>query len=141
MQRTSFFRSLALAGTVVFFGAGCSSPASPPAQPTNATTAQLEREGLEEQAVVRIDGSGYHPATVTIRKGQSVLWVNEDVGGNHWPASNPHPTHTDNPAFDPKQAIVPGSMWQFAFDKTGVWRYHDHLHPETQHGYAVTVIE
>lgn len=50
-------------------------------------------------------------------------------GGYFWPASNPHPTHEVYPEFDPRRPIEADSSWSFRFDKSGEWRYHDHLAP------------
>ncbi len=139
-MRSSFVRPLVFLGAVLLLGAGCATSTSPSVQ-TETTPSQIDQEGLQEQTVVRIDGSGYHPASVTVKKGQAVLWVNEDVGANHWPASDPHPTHTDYPEFDPKAEIAPGNIWTFVFEKMGTWHYHDHLHQKTENSYSVTVTE
>ncbi len=140
-MRSSFLRPVVLFGTLLLLGAGCATSATIPPQATDAPTSQIDQEGLEDQTVVRIDGSGYHPASVSVKKGKAVLWVNEDVAASHWPASDPHPTHTDYPTFDPKSEITPGNIWTFVFEKTGTWHYHDHLHQKTRNGYSVTVTE
>jgi plastocyanin len=72
--------------------------------------------------------SGFVPASVTIKKGTIVTFDNESTK-SMWPASAPHPTHTDYPEFDPKKAIAPGETWPFTFTKVGTWKYHDHLNP------------
>lgn len=108
-------------------GAGCAgTPASPS---VNATTSELENQGLVDSPVVSIGPNGFNPASITIKKGEAVMWINEDVGAPHWPASNPHPAHADYPGFAPGAAIAPGGSWQFEFDKVGTWGYHDHLNP------------
>lgn len=79
--------------------------------------------------VIEITDAGYTPAAVTVRRGQSVAFVN--TGANdHWPASNIHPTHSIYPEFDPRSPVRPGKTWAFRFDTVGVWRYHDHLYPD-----------
>ncbi|OGE80759.1 MAG: hypothetical protein A3H72_02400 [Candidatus Doudnabacteria bacterium RIFCSPLOWO2_02_FULL_48_8] len=77
---------------------------------------------------VAITADGYSPSELTINKGDSVKFVNND-NRLHWPASAPHPTHTDYSEFDPKQGIAAGGSWAFTFDKTGTWKFHDHLNP------------
>ena len=72
--------------------------------------------------------SGYTPSTVTVKKGTTVTFKNNGTK-LIWPASAPHPTHTDYPAFDPKVGIAAGASWSFKFDQVGTWRYHDHLNP------------
>ena len=77
---------------------------------------------------VKMAGSAFDPASLTIKKGDTVKFVNT-ASKAIWPASAPHPTHTDYPEFDPKQGIAAGSSWSFVFTKTGTWKYHDHLNP------------
>jgi plastocyanin len=77
---------------------------------------------------VKISSSGYSPATVTIHKGDYVQFTNTDTT-THWPASDPHPTHTGYPGFDADQALKTGENYRFQFEKVGTWGYHDHLHP------------
>src|SRR6266568_2740798 len=38
--------------------------------------------------------NGFQPHSITIKKGQTVIWTNKD-SDELWVASNPHPTHTD----------------------------------------------
>lgn len=72
---------------------------------------------------------GYESSKITIKKGTTMRFVNHGAD-DRWPASNIHPTHEIYPEFDPQKPIVPASEWSFAFDKTGVWYFHDHLSPE-----------
>ncbi len=82
--------------------------------------------------------SGYTPSSITVKKGTTVTFVNNDTK-SRWPASAPHPTHTIYPEFDPKAGIAAGKTWSFKFDKVGEWKFHDHLTP-TMFG-SVTVTE
>lgn len=99
--------------------------------------------------LVHIFPSGFHPQKIIIHKGQPVVWINLD-NSDHWPASDPHPTHDgyaksevpgsylDSVActgplsskprvFDPCGPLTFEAMWSFTFEQTGVWHYHDHL--------------
>ncbi len=87
---------------------------------------------------ISITSTGFSPAQVSVKKGTTVTFVNNDTK-LRWPASAPHPAHTDYPAFDPKKGIAAGASWSFTFDKVGTWSFHDHLNP-TQFG-KVTVTE
>src|SRR3989344_2834977 len=78
--------------------------------------------------VVKITDDGFEPETINIKKGGKVTWVNK-TSGYSWPASNPHPAHTDFPEFDPQLPMKKGQAWSFTFDKVGKWGYHDHLNP------------
>lgn len=77
---------------------------------------------------IKMTNNGFEPSTLTINKGDIVRFSNLD-DTNRWPASAPHPTHTDYPQFDAKKAIEVGKLWSFTFDRTGTWKFHDHLIP------------
>ena len=81
-----------------------------------------------QQTGVMITASGFEPGELKIKKGTAVTFYNQDTK-SRWPASAPHPTHTDYPEFDPKQPLPLGQSWSFTFEKTGTWKYHDHLNP------------
>ncbi len=68
------------------------------------------------------------PSEVIIHQGDTITFKNEDKK-DHWPASNLHPTHGIYPEFDPQMAITPGSSWEFKFQKSGKFKFHDHLYP------------
>ena len=78
--------------------------------------------------IIKMTSDGFSPEAITIKKGETVTWVNEDKDF-HWPASNLHPTHLIYPEFDPREPVAPGETWSFQFDRIGKWRLHDHLRP------------
>lgn len=73
-----------------------------------------------------LNDDGFVPRNVRISKGTSVTF---STTRKHpfWPASDPHPSHTIYPGFDPKNPVEAGSSWTHTFDVTGRWGYHDHL--------------
>lgn len=77
---------------------------------------------------ISMTDAAYAPNPLTIKKGDTVKFTNNGTKTN-WPASAPHPTHTDYPEFDPKAGVAVGQSWSFTFTKTGTWRFHDHLNP------------
>jgi len=88
-----------------------------------------EAEGMAPDILVSeivYDGKAFSPSTLNIKVGDIVVFRNKS-GGDMWPASAPHPTHTDYPEFDPKEPIASGAKWQFTFLKSGNWKFHDHL--------------
>lgn len=89
-----------------------------------------EQPGGPDIQVVGInyDGTAYTPSKVTIKVGDYVIFYNKSET-NFWPASAPHPSHTNYPEFDPKKAIAPGGNFKFQFTKAGSWGFHDHLKP------------
>ena len=95
--------------------------------------------------VVKYDGTKYDPQTVTIKKGNSVTWVNNS-DKSFWPASAKHPTHELYPvkggcissAFDACETLSPGLTYTFAFTEVGEWKYHDHINPSA---FGAVVVE
>jgi plastocyanin len=78
--------------------------------------------------VVTLTADGFQPAELSIKAGETVTFVTT-AGKPFWPASNPHPSHTNYPEFDPQDPIAPTASWSFVFTKVGTWGYHDHLAP------------
>lgn len=85
----------------------------------------IETQG-ETHDIVR-NNDGYVPASLTIKKGDTVRFINES-DDFHWPASDLHPTHGIYPAFDPRRPVAVGEVWEFRFTEVGEWDFHDHLH-------------
>ena len=77
---------------------------------------------------VTFTDNGFTPATVTIKKGETVRFTNQS-SELMWVASNPHPTHTDYPEFDEKTSVAAGGSYEFTFTKIGNWKYHNHKDP------------
>ena len=82
--------------------------------------------------------SGFSPASITVKKGQVVLFLNNADAQEVWVASAIHPTHGVYPqksasdclgsSFDACKGIKIGESWEFTFTQVGSWNYHDHLH-------------
>lgn len=99
-------------------------------------------------ATVTYDGKSFSPSMVTIKKGGTVTWVNNN-GKDMWVASAQHPSHTaysgtsrtehcpdtSGTAFD--QCAGDGN-YSFKFDKVGTWAYHNHSAP-TKFGKVIVV--
>ncbi len=103
-----------------------------------APTSQPSPTPASGQNEIQIVPSGFLPANITIKLGDTVTFVNKDTK-NHQPASAPHPAHTDYPEFDPKNPIEPGQSWSFTFNKAGTWKFHDHLNAPTFGFGSITV--
>lgn len=94
------------------------------------------------ETVIHMDESGYIPEDVTIPRGGKVIF--ENIEGEHWPASNIHPTHRSYPGSDTKKCdtgesgsifdachvMEAGESYEFTFNEAGEWRYHDHVTPQ-----------
>lgn len=81
---------------------------------------------LRSHHTITLRDDGFHPRTLTIRAGDTVTFKSTRTK-YFWPASDPHPTHTDFAVFDSKAAIAPSRSWSFTFTDPGTFRYHDHL--------------
>jgi plastocyanin len=103
-----------------------STPAKVPTETTVTTTppATQTTSGL----TVTFTDKGFSPASLTVKKGQTVTFVNNS-SGKLWVAANPFPTSSEYPAFNEKSGISNGDSWGFTFNQTGTWFYHDHYSP------------
>ncbi len=95
---------------------------------TNAATIASTTSANSSNLTVTFNGKSFSPTSLTIKKGQTVKFVNNG-SEKMWVASNPFPSSADYPAFNEKSGADVGSSWSFTFDKTGVWFYHNHYHP------------
>lgn len=85
-------------------------------------------------STVEYTDSGFSPATLTIRVGATVQFINKTTRPM-WVASNPHPVHTDLPGFD---SLSASSTYSYTFTKPGTWAYHNHLNPSSTGQVVVT---
>ncbi|BDG01387.1 cupredoxin domain-containing protein [Anaeromyxobacter oryzae] len=69
---------------------------------------------------VRISAHRYLPQTVTVPRGATVRWVNED--------DDPHTVTSDGGAFA-SRGIDTSETYTFTFDAPGSFPYHCALHP------------
>ncbi len=106
--------------------------ATPPvadAQSQGRFSSEQDVEGVDVQVFeVVYDGVAFSPSTVSVKNGDIIIFKNNSKV-DFWPASNPHPLHTDYPEFDPKKPVGAGKTFEFKFIKVGTWKFHDHLNP------------
>ena len=88
------------------------------------------------ESMVRITSSGFEPATIIVKKGDSLRFVNQDQKV-HRIVSDPHPTHALLPGFDSIEPLEQAESYSFIFEKTGTFTYHDELNPLTLKGTVV----
>lgn len=89
------------------------------------------------------DGSGFSPAMLTVKRGETVTFVNQSTRGM-WVATDEHPTHTSydgtstsehcgkigpsrDDVFDQCITTQNGGSWSFIFTKAGNFDYHNHV--------------
>lgn len=115
-----------------------------PVSPTSQSDAGLtpnkfstQDKILSTDVVVKVTDTGFVPDSITVKKGTPVVWINQ-TNDFVWPASNPHPLHTDYPGFDPQEPFKNRETWTFTFDRVGNWGYHNHLKPSMRGTVRVT---
>lgn len=98
-----------------------------PGTDTKETTVTGETESTQKETIVIYDATGFSPKTVTIKKGETVVFQNK-TGKRVSVASDEHPTHLLYPEFDQYKTAERGKdIFRFTFEKVGTWNYHDHL--------------
>ncbi len=131
-------------------GGGTSAPLettnpNPPVA-TSSAPAAAGAAATPAHVTVTYTGSAFSPASVTIKKGDTVTFV-DNSANPMWVASNPHPIHngysgttvdqhcpdTAGTAFD---ECSTGTSYSFTFQKVGTWGYHNHAN----HGATGTVV-
>ncbi|MBI2549848.1 hypothetical protein HYV83_01550 [Candidatus Woesearchaeota archaeon] len=110
-------------------------PPAAPQAPEQPAEPQEQQSGAEANVrTVMITATGFNPQTLTIKAGETVLFLNQDTE-QHWPASAAHPTHVVYPEpggcigskFDACKGLATGEPFMFTFNQKGSWKYHDHL--------------
>lgn len=95
--------------------------------------------GIPMLATVTYDGDNFSPASITIKQGGTVSFVDKSVSPM-WIASNPHPVHTGYDGTNrethcatgyvgskPFDECSSGTSFSFMFSEIGSWGYHNHL--------------
>lgn len=95
-----------------------------PAPSSSPTTSPASTTGT----LITFTDTGIAPSTLTVPVNTTVTFTNNGQGA-HWPASDPHPTHTGLPGFDADKALATGESYSFTFTTKGTWGFHDHLNP------------
>lgn len=121
---------------------------TPPTSGFQDTTESASTTDTVYDALIAYTDSGYSPSTVTIKKGDTVRFVNNSTSQETWPASAVHPTHSVYPgktaadclgsAFDACRGLKSGEFWEFTFNEVGTWRFHDHVHASKTGSVIVT---
>jgi plastocyanin len=71
---------------------------------------------------VTIKNLKYDPANLSIKTGETVMWINKD--------DNDHTvTPDDADAFKPSDNLGSGDTFKYTFDKKGKFKYHCKYHP------------
>ena len=114
--------AVVVAATVLIFAFGLLAAAcGGGSSGTTATTAETgTTTGGGTTAQVIMKNRAYDPATVTIKVGDTVTWVNQDAPQ--------HDVVADNGEFKSK-LFDKGGAFSFTFTKAGTYPYHCSIHP------------
>ncbi len=72
---------------------------------------------------IYITGYAFHPQNMTVKKGTTVTWKNEDIAKHNIAFDAGSPDESVGPLFGK------GEMYSFTFTKTGTYHYHCEPHP------------
>lgn len=97
--------------------------------PKNAETEQETNNEKKATPTVQYSDAGFEPSSLTFSVGDTVTFANNSEK-SLWVASDPHPSHTDYPAFDQKKEVGKGKSYSFTFTEKGTWKYHNHRAPQ-----------
>jgi plastocyanin len=87
-------------------------------------------------ALVSVTGGGFVPSTISIARGDQIVWTNTDSSA-HQVAADPHPAHGSITDFDSSVSLQPGDSLGFFFEQVGTFYLHDEFN--TTHRLTVIV--
>lgn len=100
-------------------------------QGQSQTEASSPQPAVQGQGItITISDKGFEPASLSVKSGQTITWVN--TSKKVQVASDPHPTHTANSELTNGgfvAELAPGASANVTLTKVGTWGFHDHLSP------------
>ena len=84
--------------------------------------------GILDQAKVDISTTNFSPATLLIKPGTTVTWVNNDQAP-HQVAADPFPKDNSIQGFDNGVVMQSHDTYSFTFGQKGTYTYHDERNP------------
>jgi plastocyanin len=85
-----------------------------------AGTADSTDAAAPESFVVSMQIAGFEPATLTVKAGDRITWINKDLF--------PHTATADDTTFD-SNSVAPGGQWTYVAAKSGRHTYTCTFHP------------
>ncbi len=139
MKKTLSILIVAAAG-LALIGAGCEKKADDTSANTAQNAIEINKAPTPNVVAVTYNPTGLAQKTITVQAGDYVEFRNSDLVP-HWPASAPHPTHTDYPELNPGSAIPAGELWRFTATKKGMWKFHDESNPTDVRFQGVLIVQ
>lgn len=106
------------------------------------TTITTDEDTGPAVSTISLTDTGFSPATMTIARGETVRFRN-DSSRSMWIGTDEHPTHTEydgtstrehcvngmniGTSFDQCASVAKGEFWDFTFEKSGTFGYHNHV--------------
>ena len=105
---------------IALLGAGCSSPSAPLAANPASDNARPAAQ-TSAKSDVSISNFSFNPGSITVNKGATVVWTNNDSVG--------HTVTADQGAGPASGLLNPGETYAFTFNEPGTFNYHCSVHP------------
>lgn len=99
---------------------GCSKQESTPPTPTSSQN--VGGGGSAESKNVVIADFAFSPSTLTVKKGDTVIWINEDAV--------PHTVTSDSGSELASETLASRATFEHTFDSAGTFEYHCGIHQE-----------
>jgi len=93
----------------------------------------VETNATETSGEVIITERGVTPPTITVKKGSSVTWINQDTAVHKLALTSLNPP-TELEGFGSTEGIASGEPYSFLFEVTGTFTYNDPTSPELVQG-------
>lgn len=97
----------------------------------NSNTQQSQAGSAVATNSITISGFAFSPASITIKKGTTVTWTNQD-GAAHTVQETDGKTGPDS------TMLANGKSYTFTFAETGTFKYHCSIHPDMTGTVTVT---
>jgi plastocyanin len=126
---------------ILVIACGCTQSSTPPQPTVTITTLPLTTQMPTVSAIptlqktpsvsdntIWINKTGFYPASITVKSGSIVRWVNADSTAD---AALYNPTHRIAVVnIDNSDPLSPGQGWSQPFDQPGSYDYSDMIHPD-----------
>jgi len=90
----------------------------------------------ESSSSVTITQAGVNPSTITVKKGGTVTWVNQDDAPHALEITSPNPPR-ELEGFGTQEPITNGESYSYTFESVGHFTYDDPQNPERVKGTVV----
>ncbi len=127
MKHTSVCWAILLVVLVTFIAVTGCTGSGPSSQPPAATPAPAPVTGA---ATVTIQNFAFSPASITVARGTTVTWTNQD--------SSTHQIASDAPGQFSSGPLSKGASYSFRFDTPGTYPYICSIHPSMKATVTVT---